>query len=103
MIGMNAVVMDGAVIGAESMVGAMSFVKAGTDVPPRSLVAGVPARVLRTLRDDEIAWKTQGTGIYQHLGVRYRETSRPVEPLTEVEPNRPRVPELSHPPKHERT
>ena len=103
MIGMNAVVMDGAVIGAQSMVGAMSFVKAGTDVPPRSLVAGVPAQVLRTLRDDEIAWKTRGTEIYQHLGVRYRETSRPVEPLAEAEPDRPRVPELSHPPKHERT
>ncbi len=102
MVGMNAVVMDGAVIGAQSIVAAMAFVAAGTQVPPRSLVGGIPAKVMRPLRDDEIEWKSRGTAIYQRLARRYLETSRPVEPLSEVEPDRPRVPEHEHHPKHEK-
>ncbi|MHC4414129.1 MAG: acyltransferase [Planctomycetota bacterium] len=96
MVGMSAVIMDDAVIGAESFVAAMSFVKAGTRVPPRTLVAGVPAQVVRALRDDEIAWKSQGTRVYQRLAERYRATGRAVEPLPGVEPNRGRVPEISY-------
>src|SRR5262245_29677737 len=49
MVGMNAVVMDDAVIGEDSFVAAMAFVKAATVVPPRTLVGGVPAKVLREL------------------------------------------------------
>src|SRR5690606_22797943 len=51
MVGMNAVVMDQAVIGESSIVAAMAFVKAGLGIPPRSLVVGAPARVLRELSD----------------------------------------------------
>ena len=60
LIGMNAVIMDGAVIGAESFVAALAFVKAGFAVPPRTLVGGIPARIMRELSDDEIAWKSAG-------------------------------------------
>jgi phenylacetic acid degradation protein len=91
LIGMNAVVMDGAEVGEESIVAAMAFIKAATKIPPRSLVAGVPARVIRAVTDDEIAWKSQGTATYQELAVRSLRTLRPVEPLTAVEPNRKRL------------
>ena len=59
--------MDGAVIGAESSVAALAFVKAGFAVPPRTLVGGIPARIMRVLSDDEIAWKSEGTAGYQQL------------------------------------
>ena len=91
LVGMNAVIMDNAVIGADSIVAAMGFVKAGMVVPPRSLVVGSPARVMRTLSDQEIQWKTAGTGQYQELAVRSMLTMREVEALTEVEPERKRI------------
>jgi phenylacetic acid degradation protein len=101
MVGIGAVIMDGAVVGAEAIVAAMAFVKAGDQVPPRTLVAGIPAKVVRPLDDDEIAWKSQGTAIYQHLTRRHLATSKVVEPLAQPEPDRQRVPELDHAPKHE--
>jgi len=55
-------------------------------------VAGIPAKVIRELRDEEIAWKSKGTAIYQQLARRYLATQTPVEPLTEVEPDRKTVP-----------
>ncbi len=103
LVGMNAVIMDDAVIGSESFVAAMAFVAAGTRIPPRTLAAGIPAKVLRELRPDEIDWKSRGTAIYQHLARRYRATATESEPLAEIEPDRPGVPLLEdHPPKHER-
>jgi len=63
MVGMNAVVMDEAVVGAESIVAALAFVKAGAVIPPRSLAVGSPAKVIRELSEDEVAWKSQGTAI----------------------------------------
>jgi len=102
LIGMGSVIMDGAIIGAESFVAALSFVKAGTVVEPRTLVGGIPAAVMRPLQDDEIAWKSRGTAIYRHLAQRYLATAREVEPLSKVEPDRRRVPELVYWPKHEK-
>ncbi|GAA3647003.1 gamma carbonic anhydrase family protein [Microbacterium marinilacus] len=55
LIGMGSVVLSGAVIGAGSLVAAGAVVLEGTQVPPRSLVAGVPAKVRRELTDDEVA------------------------------------------------
>jgi phenylacetic acid degradation protein len=101
MVGIGAVVMDGAVIGEAAIVAAMAFVKAGAEIPPRTLAAGIPAEVVRPLRDDEVEWKSQGTAIYRHLAARHLATSKPVEPLPQAEPDRPRVPELDHAPKHE--
>lgn len=91
LIGMNAVIMDGAVIGESAIVAAMAFVKAGFEVPPRMLAAGIPAKILRPVTDEEIAWKREGTEDYQRLAIRSMKTMRPVEPLTEVEPDRPRT------------
>jgi phenylacetic acid degradation protein len=89
LIGMNSVIMDGAVIGEASFVGAMSFVKAGFVVPPRTLVAGVPARIMRDLQDKEIGWKANGTRQYQELARRSLVSLTACEPLAEREADRP--------------
>jgi phenylacetic acid degradation protein len=96
LVGMNAVVNDNAVIGESSIVAAMAFVKAGMVVPPRSLVAGVPAKVLRGLTEMELQWKQEGTQSYQQLTRRSLATMRATSPLTAPEPDRKRflLPEL---------
>src|SRR5678816_4291123 len=76
LVGMNAVVNDNAVIGESAIVAAMAFVKAGMIVPPRTLVSGVPAKVLRTLTDAELAWKVEGTEAYRELARRSLATMR---------------------------
>jgi len=91
MVGMNAVVMDKAVVGAASIVGATAFVKAGMVIPPRSLVLGAPARVMREVTDEEIAWKSYGTRQYHDLNARSIRSLREVEAFTEVEPGRKRL------------
>jgi len=91
MVGMNAVVMDQAVVGAESIVAAMSFVKAKMVIPPRSMVMGMPAKVVRALTEDEVKWKSFGTRQYHDLTVRSLTSMREVEALTEVEPDRRRI------------
>lgn len=96
LVGMNAVVNDNAEIGESAIVAAMAFVKAGMVVPPRMLVAGMPAKIVRALTGDELAWKIDGTRSYQDLTVRCLATMKPTQPLTEPEPGRKRIalPEL---------
>ncbi|SHH02442.1 acyltransferase [Winogradskyella jejuensis] len=84
LIGMNAVIMDDAEIGDESIVGAMAFVKAETIIPKRSLVVGNPAKVIKQVSDEMIAWKTKGTELYQQLPTDCHESLKEVEPLREV-------------------
>lgn len=88
LIGMNAVIMDNVVIGEECIVGALSFVKAGEQIPPRSLVAGNPARIIREVSDEMIAWKTEGTRLYQALPAECHASLRPCEPLREIPEDR---------------
>ena len=87
LIGMNTVIMDDAEIGDESIVGAMAFVKAETKIPKRSLVVGNPAKVIKQVSDEMIAWKTKGTQLYQQLPVDCHESLKEVEPLREVPEN----------------
>lgn len=96
LVGMNCVINDDAVIGESAIVAAMAFVKAKMVVPPRTLVAGVPARVVRELTETELAWKIEGTQAYQELARRSLATIRATIPLTAVEPDRKRIelPEL---------
>jgi carbonic anhydrase/acetyltransferase-like protein (isoleucine patch superfamily) len=89
MVGMNAVVMDEAIVGAHSIIGALSFVKAKMVIPERSLVVGNPARVVRELSDDMIAWKTKGTRLYQKLPGEMQAEWEECEPLREVPRDRP--------------
>ena len=91
LIGMNAVIMDNAVIGESSIVAASAFVKASQVVPARTLVAGVPAKVIRPLSAEEMAWKADGTRTYQELTRRCLATMVETSPLSAVEPNRQRI------------
>ena len=91
LVGMNAVIMDNVVIGEEAIIAASAFVKAGVEIPPRVLVAGVPAKVIRPLSEDEIRWKSQGTATYQDLTRRCLATLHETVPLTAVEPDRKRI------------
>ncbi|MFS0693860.1 gamma carbonic anhydrase family protein [Streptomyces nitrosporeus] len=70
LVGMNAVVMDDAELGAGAVIGAGCVVPAGMAVPERHLVVGVPAKILRELTPDELEWKARGTATYQELAVR---------------------------------
>ena len=96
LVGMNAVVNDNAIVGESAFVAAMAFVKAGMIIPPRTLVAGVPAKVMRALTDQELAWKMEGTQSYQELTRRSLATMVETEALVAVEPGRKRIelPEL---------
>jgi phenylacetic acid degradation protein len=91
LVGMNAVVMDKAEVGESSIVAAMAFVKAGMVVPPKSLAAGIPAKVVRELSEQEMAWKIEGTALYQHLARRSLATMTETVALTEVEADRKRI------------
>ena len=84
LVGMNAVVMDHAVVGAGCVVGALCFVPADMVIPDRKVVVGNPARIVKDVSDEMLAWKTSGTGLYQQLPGRMREGWRPCEPLREV-------------------
>ena len=90
LVGMNAVIMDNAVVGEESIVAACAFVKAGMEIPPRKLAAGMPAKVVRDLSEQEVRWKSDGTRTYQELTERCLATLKPCEPLAEMEPGRKR-------------
>jgi len=90
LVGMNAVVMDRAHVGAECVVGALAFVQANARIADRKVVVGNPARVVKDVSDAMLAWKTEGTRLYQRLPADMRATWRECEPLREVPADRPR-------------
>ena len=90
LIGMNAVVMDNADVGAGCIVGALCFVPAGMQIPPRKVVVGNPARIVKDVSDEMLAWKTDGTALYQALPGRLHATLRACDPLREVPVGRDR-------------
>lgn len=83
LVGMNAVIMDNAVVGSGSIVGALCFVPADMIIPERKVVVGNPARVVKDVSDEMLAWKTEGTKLYQELPAMLRASLVPVEPLRE--------------------
>jgi len=91
LIGMNAVVMDEARIGENSIVGAMAFVRAGMEIPANVMAVGSPAKVLRELSEQEIDWKSRGTDVYRQLAVDARTKLAPAQPLAVGEEGRRRV------------
>ncbi len=84
LVGMNAVIMDRVVLGDESIVGALSFIKADEIFEPRSLIVGNPAKKIKDVSDEMIAWKTEGTKLYQQLPSDMRDGWESCEPLTEI-------------------
>lgn len=89
LIGMNAVVMDNAVVGSGCIVGALCFVPAEMQIPDRKVVVGNPARIVKDVSDEMLAWKTDGTSLYQALPGELYRSLRACEPLREPEPGRP--------------
>lgn len=89
LVGMNAVIMDNAEIGEECIIGALCFVPAEMKIPRRKVVVGNPAKIVKDVSDDMMAWKTEGTRLYQQLPEQLRRTLKACEPLREVPPNRP--------------
>ena len=88
LIGMNAVVMDNAVVGPECIVGALCFVPAEMQIPARKVVVGNPAKIVKDVSDEMIAWKTDGTRLYQALPEQMRQSLKPVQPLREASAQR---------------
>jgi len=89
MVGMNAVVMDDAHIGEGCIIGALTFIKAKSNIPPRSLVVGNPGRIIKEVSDEMLAWKTKGTKLYQSLPGELYESLEPCVPLREIPVDRP--------------
>ncbi len=98
LIGMNAVIMDEVVIGDECIVGAMSFIKAAEIFEQRNLIAGNPAKILRSISDEMIEWKSKGTALYQQLARDLHTDLKPCEPLRNLPPGGINIPEGSYDP-----
>lgn len=96
LIGMNSVIMDEVIIGKNCIIGALSFVKAGENIPEKSLVAGNPAKIIKTLDEDTILWKTEGTRLYQQLPEMCYQSLKECLPLTK-EPGEYQKKEYNYP------
>ena len=83
LIGMNAVVMDHVKVGSGSIVGALSFVPEKMNIQDRKVVVGNPAKIVKDVSDEMLAWKTKGTSLYQQLPAQLRESLKECEPLRE--------------------
>ena len=75
LIGMGATILDGAVIGVQSIVGAKALVTGGTVIPPGSLVLGSPAKVVRPLTEQELALVRASAPHYTNLAQRHIEAN----------------------------
>lgn len=89
LVGMNAVVMDNVELGEGCIVGALSFLKANSQWPSRSLIVGNPAKCIKEVTDEMLAWKTKGTQLYQTLPADCHNSLKEVEALSEVPSDRP--------------
>lgn len=90
MIGMNSVIMDDVKIAKECIIGALSFVPGKMEIPARSLVVGNPAKIIKEVSDEMIAWKTKGTSLYQALPKEMQEEWSECEPLATIDKDRPK-------------
>ena len=96
LVGMNAVVMDHAVVGPECIIGALTFVPGKMEIPARKVVVGNPGKIIKDVSDEMLAWKTEGTALYQKLPAAYHATMKAVQPLREVPKDRAAQQELSY-------
>lgn len=83
MIGMNAVVMDRVELGANCIVGALTFIPEGKQIPERKVIVGNPGKIVKDVTDEMLEWKNKGTQIYQNLPADLHQTLKPCEPLRE--------------------
>lgn len=87
LIGMNSVVMDDVELGNECIVGALTLVREGEKIPDRSLIVGNPGKIIKQVTDNMMAWKTEGTKIYQTLPKIMLEETGLTDPLREIPAN----------------
>jgi phenylacetic acid degradation protein/carnitine operon protein CaiE len=87
LVGMNAVIMDDVSIGENSIIGALAFLPAKMEIPPRSLVVGNPAKIVKEVSEEMTAWKSAGTNLYQSLPALYQEHLSACDPLPSGELN----------------
>jgi carbonic anhydrase/acetyltransferase-like protein (isoleucine patch superfamily) len=78
LIGMGAILLDGSVIGKECLVGAGALVPQGVHIPPRSLVLGLPGRVVRKLTPQEVRKLHSNAKDYVAFAAEHLKTSYPV-------------------------
>lgn len=71
LVGMGAILLDGAEIGENCIIGAGSLVSAGKKIPDGSLVYGVPGKVIRPLKDEEVKSVTESATEYMEMARRY--------------------------------
>lgn len=88
MVGMGTVVMDGAVIGRNAIIGASSLVPGKMEIPDNFLALGIPAKLHRELRADEIAWKGESTRSYIELTQRCFKDFYSCDPIRVITPER---------------
>ena len=89
LVGMNAVIMDNVQLGDESIVGALTLIKEGEIIPSRSIVVGNPGKIIKKVTDKMLAWKTEGTKLYQQLPGNCFKTLLETEPLRKIPENNP--------------
>lgn len=94
LVGMNAVIMDNVTVGDNCIIGALTFVPEGMDIPANKIVVGNPAKIIKDASDEIVAWKMKGTVLYQKLPSQLYKTLHPCEPLREVPKDRPEMPEV---------
>lgn len=94
LVGMNAVVMDNVQVGEGSIIGALTFVPEGMIIPERKVVVGNPAKIVKDVTEEMLAWKTRGTELYQQLPAELQKTLFPCEPLREIPADRPKQQEI---------
>jgi carbonic anhydrase/acetyltransferase-like protein (isoleucine patch superfamily) len=85
LVGMHTVIMDNVVVGDDSIIGAMSLLTEGMQVPSRKVVVGHPAKIIREVSDEMLKWKTEGTAIYNALPAECMKTMKACKPLRKVQ------------------
>jgi len=88
LVGMNAVIMDDVVLGDECIVGALSLVKSNEQVESKSLLVGNPAKKIKEVSQEMMAWKKEGTLLYQQMPKEWKEHLIACEPLSSIPTNR---------------
>ena len=91
LVGMNAVVMDGAVVGAQAIVAALAFVRSDFQVPERTIVAGVPAKILREISGEETEWMADANADYHSARDRSWASLERVDALHRLDREGPRL------------
>lgn len=89
LVGMNAVLMDNVILGDECIVGALAFLPADSVWEKRKVIVGNPAKAVKDVSDEMIAWKTEGTTLYQQLPAQLHASLVACEPLRETPAHRP--------------